>query len=231
MSSDKKTGGFKAWLVRLLTRFLFLLIVFVAGALTMHFGMHADDHDNMVQLQTTVDNQDKQIHQLQADLAQAQSSSSLEQGTKKALEDQISNLQQELTDVRDQLSFYEQLVPPGPAGSVTVRAFSAQQKGDVLEYKALITRNVKPDTPAFTGHIQFIVSGILAGQEHQQTIKPEDKSDDTDNDSLSVEFERFQRSTGVLKLTPEFKVQSVQFEIYEGDKLRAKSQATLGVQQ
>lgn len=228
MASDKKSGKISTWFVRLLTRLLFLLIVFIAGALTMHFGMHADDHDNMLRLQTTIENQDQQINQLQLDLSKAQSEASLLRGTDKGLEGQILNLQQELTDIRDQLSFYEQLVPAGPAGSVTIRAFAAEQKNDILDYKILLTRNVKADAPEFNGYMQFVITGQLNNQEKTVQIKPADGSQ---NDPLQIKFERFQRNSGVLQLEPDFKVQSVQLEIYEGDNLKAKNMATLGVQQ
>lgn len=229
MSTANSSGGMGAWLVRLLSRLLFLLIIFIAGALTMHFGMHSNDHADMQQLQDTVTSQQSQISTLQAELASAQSKAQIEQGTADSLQQQLSGLQQELSSVRDQLSFYEQLLPPGPAGSVSIRAFTAEQEGAVLSYRVLLTRNTQAAADAFNGKMQFIATGTLDGEELKINISSEALQAEDTQDQFKLQFDRFQRSTGVIPLQPGFKIKSVQLDIFEGDALRASSETAVGV--
>ena len=46
--SSAARGGFSFWLVRVLSRLMLLAVVFVIGALAMHFGMHSGDREALV---------------------------------------------------------------------------------------------------------------------------------------------------------------------------------------
>lgn len=206
-----------------------LVLAFVLGALAMHFGMHAGQQARLDALQAEVDASRATQASLLTGLADAQSRLAVEAGTSKALQESLLALQHELSGTRDQLAFYEQLIPPGPAGSVTIRAFDVTRQGALLSYRVLLTRNA-PDHPQMNGRMRFVATG----RQHDKTVKIElsadaaqaraadpDSEHDAGADPLDLAFDRLQRSAGVLRIPPGFVPKSVTLEILEDGAIRA----------
>ncbi|CAM5199001.1 hypothetical protein CDEF62S_03569 [Castellaniella defragrans] len=162
-------GGVSGWLVRGLSRLLVLALAFVAGAVVMHVGMHAGDHEHMQALQAQNTDLQTQLTKAQASLTSLQNQTGVQGGTQRALQDKVTELQQALGSTRDQLSFYEQLLPAGPAGTVAIRAFNVQPKGDFLQYRVLLTRSVPDQSAPFGGRLRFVATGRQDGK----TVKVE----------------------------------------------------------
>lgn len=224
-----RPGGFSRWLVHKLTLGLVLVLVFVAGAVVMHLGMHAGDHDRIQALQAQVGAQQAELTQAQA---AARSDAEVQAGTQRVLQDKIAELQQQLGHVRDQLAFYEQLIPPGPAGAVAVRAFDVQADGDFLRYRVLLTRNAAAGAESFKGRMRFVAQGGLLGKTVKIDLTPPVAAGDAGaatatDDPLALVFDQFQRSTGVLQVPAGLQIQSVRLEVLEGDTVRATQDAAL----
>lgn len=228
----KRSGGLGRWLVRGLSRLLVLVVVFVAGAVAMHLGMHAGDREKIQHLEQQVLDQQAQLAQSQAQLAVLHSDADVQGGTQQALQEQVQRLQQELAHTRDQLAFYEQLIPPGPAGTVSIRAFDIQTEGDLLHYRVLLTRSAGESPESFKGHMRFVVTGLQDGKTAKMDLASPDASGTTGTtgtkaapssgaDPLALDFGQFQRSAGVLQVPPGLTPQSVRLEILEGDTVRA----------
>lgn len=209
------------------------LVGFVAGGLAMHFGMHGPQMAQMHALEAHAAMAHAEQADMQTGLATLRSQLEVEVGTRAALQDSLMEVQQELGRTRDQLAFYEQLIPPGPAGSVTIRAFDVQRQGDVLNTRVLLTRNA-PGQSAFKGRMRFVVSG----RQGAKAVKMEfpaaaptppaaiSKSRQTPSvDTFALAFEQFQRSTDVLRLPPGFVPESVTLDILEEGVIRATRQS------
>lgn len=227
-------GGLSRWLVRGLSRLLVLVLVFVAGAIVMHVGMHGGDREHMQALQAQNGELQAKLTQSQAALAAQHSQTGVQDGTQRALQDKIAELQKTLGSTQDQLSFYEQLLPPGPAGAVTVRAFDIQPKGDFLQYRVLLTRSVAEPAEAFKGRLRFMATGLQDGTTVEVELSPpEVRQPDAGNDagtatdSLALSFDQYQRSTGVLQRVPGLMIQSVRVDVLEGDTVRAFHDANM----
>ena len=65
--------------------------------------------------------------------------------------------------VRDQLAFYEQLLPPGPEGSVDIRGAQVE-RGQGLRYKVLLMRSGRNGGAPFSGALRFQAVGTLKGR-------------------------------------------------------------------
>ena len=65
----------------------------------------------------------------------------IERAARQELETQLRAAQAEVGRVRDQLAFYEQLLPPGPEGSVDIRGAQVERAGQGLRYKVLLMRS------------------------------------------------------------------------------------------
>ncbi len=235
--TQERPGGFRRWLARRLAQGLLLFLAFVVGALVMHVGMHSGDHEQIQTLQSRVDELQSELSQSRALAAQLRSQTQVQEGTQSVLQDKVTQLQQQLGRTQDQLAFYEQLIPPGPAGAVAIRAFDIQPEGEFLRYRVLLTRNAAPGAEPFKGRLRFVANG----RQDDKTVKIEltppvvpEAAGSTGAavsapgaDPLAVVFEQFQRSTGVLQRVPGLIIQSVRLEILEGDTVRATQDAAL----
>ena len=234
-STPASGGGFSHWLVRGLSRLLLLVVFFVIGALAMHFGMHAGEREEIQALGTRIESLQADLARAQADLAAQRSDAEVQAGTQRVLQDKNAELQQELGRTRDQLAFYEQLIPSGPAGTVAVRAFDIQADGDFLRYRVLLTRNATPQAESFKGRMRFVADGRSQGKTVKIELSPPVASATGDatasspgsTDPLALVFDQFQRSTGILQIPPDLTIQSVRLEILEGDTIRASQDADL----
>ena len=233
-SSAGRGGGFGRWLVRSLSRLMLLLVVFAAGALAMHFGMHAGEQQTLQTQRARMASLQADLSAVQADLAAQRSAAEVQAGTQRVLQDKNAELQQALGQTRDQLAFYEQLIPPAPAGAVAVRAFDVQSDGDFVRYRVLLTRNAAPQSDPFKGRMRFVAHGQVQGKAVKIELSPpvapvtgDPAASVPGPDPLALVFDQFQRSTGVLQRPPDLTLQSVRLEILEGDTVRASQDAEL----
>lgn len=232
--SAARGGGFSGWLVRGLSRLVLLLVVFAIGALAMHFGMHAGDRAENQALRSRIESLSTELSGARTDLAALRSEAEVQAGTQRALQNSNAELQRELGRTRDQLAFYEQLIPPGPAGAVAVRAFDIQAEGEFLRYRVLLTRNAAPQADPFKGRMRFVAYGRSQGKAVKIELSPpvtpatgEVAASAPGADPLTLVFDQFQRSTGVLRRVPDLSIQTVRLEILEGDTVRASQDADL----
>ncbi|WP_322995604.1 DUF6776 family protein [Castellaniella sp.] len=232
MSKSEKSGGLSRWLVRKLSFLLLLALVFLAGAATMHLGMHAGDQDMIRAQQAQLAALQADLTQSRADLAATRSQADVQSASQRTLQDTMTSLQQQLGQVRDQLAFYEQLIPPGPAGAVAIRAFDIQAEGDQLRYRVLLTRNAPVGADAFKGRMRFVAQGQSQGKPVRIDLSPLSASDaaattTATDGSLALAFDQFQRSTGVLQVPADLQIQHIRLEILEGDTVRASQDTVL----
>jgi hypothetical protein len=149
----------------------------------------------------------------------------VEESTRRGLETSLQTAQSELGRMREQLAFYEQLLPPGPKGAISVRALDIERVGPNLLYRVLLQRSAQ-DEALFKGVLQFVATGIRDGKEVKINLDaarseagPESVMPDIDGFSLA--FDQFQRGAGVLSLPENFEPKSVTVNVLEGNTVRA----------
>lgn len=156
----------------------------------------------------------------------------VEESTRRGLETVMSALQGDLGKAQDSLAFYEQLIPPGPQGAVTIRALDFERIGPHLSYRLLLMRSGSNDKP-FQGSLQFMAQGSAAGEEVSVPLFTATKqaegegSGDSGTDSIPLEFSDFQRNSGLLRLPPGLELKSVTLNVLEGDTLRTSRSVEL----
>jgi len=177
---------------------------------------------------------------LQGRLDTLQGQMLVEESTRKGLEAALQSTQAELGRARDQLAFFDRLLPPGPNGSVSIRALDFEPRGPTLLYKVLLMRNA-PGTEPFAGRMQFVAKGSMGGKAVTLTLEPaaapaaeEAATDVSDAEGaaseqtpLALQFEQFQRSEGMLDLPEGFEVASVTLNVLEGKTLRVSRTVNL----
>lgn len=160
--------------------------------------------------------QDK-LGDLEARFDTLQGQFAIEASTRQGLETTLRTLQAELGAAHDQLAFFDELLPPGPDGAITIRGLDVQHQGGGLKYRMLLARrgaNTKP----FKGKLQFEAEGQRDGKAATVILAP----------APDVDFERFQSSTGVLLIPDGFDPQQLTVRVLEGDSVRASRTHSLG---
>ena len=159
---------------------------------------------------------------------------SVEESTRRALEATLMATQNELGRVREQLAFFDQLLPPGPAGAISVRALEIEQRGAMLQYRVLLMRNA-PGGDAFNGTMQFVANGEQGGKAVKMTLQPAQlamqavAADNNAQDALGLTFEKFQRSGGLLAVPEGFMPKTVTLNILEGKNVRVSRTVNLAL--
>lgn len=149
----------------------------------------------------------------------------VEESTRRGLESALRSTQEELGRAKDALAFYEQLIPPGPKGAVTIRSLDAERVGPHLSYRVLLMRSGSNEKP-FQGKLQFLAEGTRDGEQVSIELQPflageEEKNDAGANELLAVELENFQRGSGVLAVPPGFEPRALTVNVLEGRNIRA----------
>ncbi len=205
------TGGGGLWLYRSLTQ-------------------PADQSEQIQLAMQNLKGSQQSLQQIQSEFEVLRGQLVLEESTRKGLEKSLLATQTELAQTREQLAFYEQLLPPGPSGSVTVRALDISKRGDLLEYKVLLQRNA-PEGKAFSGRLQFQLTGRQDGKTVKIDLSPSSGPDSVlaessleQIDPLILNFNQFQRAMGWLALPQGFEPTALTLNVLEGNVIRASRQ-------
>lgn len=175
---------------------------------------------------------------------QVQGELGVERAARIELERSLRNAEKDLGQMRDKLAFYEQLLPPGPQGSIDVRAFEVQHQAGALSFRVLLMRSGKPGD-RFSGSLQFVANGLRGGQSETVVLMPLQaqikaaergaapagqggtRSADQAPDVLKLEFDQFQRGQGLLAVPEGFTPQTVTVRVVEGDIILASRRVDL----
>ena len=172
-----------------------------------------------------------QLRYTQGQLDTADGELVIERAAREELETQLRTVQAEVGRVRDQLAFYEQLLPPGPEGSVDIRGVQIDRDGGGLRYKVLLMRSGRNGGSPFAGALRFQATGILKGETMTVDLAPLQvkaeagpvtaTGESTTAASLALQFDQYQRSQGLLAVPEGFVPESVTVSVLEGDTVRA----------
>ncbi|NMK47609.1 DUF6776 family protein [Achromobacter sp. Bel] len=172
-----------------------------------------------------------QLRYTQGQLDTADGELVIERSARQELEAQLRAVQAEVGRVRDQLAFYEQLLPPGPEGSVDIRGVQIDREGGGLRYKVLLMRSGRNGGASFAGALRFQATGILKGETVTVDLAPMQvkaetgpvtaTGESTTAASLALQFDQYQRSQGLLAVPDGFVPESVTVSVLEGDTVRA----------
>lgn len=86
---------------------------------------------------------------------------------------EIERLNDEVTRLYGELAFYEEMIPAGPDGAVSLRAFEAQQEGRYISFKVMLSLSGRGLQEPFSGRLQFTATGEKDGEEQTIDIYPE----------------------------------------------------------
>ncbi len=178
-----------------------------------------------------------QLRYIRGQLDKADGELVIERSARQELETQLHAAQAELGRVRDQLAFYEQLLPPGPEGSVDIRSMQIDREGGGLRYKVLLMRSGRNGGTPFAGALRFQATGVLKGETVTVDLAPMQvkaeagpvtaTGENLTAASLALQFDQYQRSQGILAVPDGFVPESVTVSVLEGETVRASRSVKL----
>ncbi|MCZ4313865.1 hypothetical protein O4H66_10680 [Comamonadaceae bacterium G21597-S1] len=125
---------------------------------------------------------------------------------------QNRQLEQEILSLRDDLGFFEKLIPMSGVESIAVRGLQAELGEDGrLKWRVLLIQPQKTKAE-FKGTLEFKLTGLQSGKPWQMA-DPEKEVD--------IRFTQFGRFQGFLELPAQVVVKSVSVRVMEGNKVKA----------
>lgn len=86
---------------------------------------------------------------------------------------EIERLNDEVTRLYGELTFYEEMIPAGPDGAVSLRAFEAHQEGRYINFKLMLSVSGRGMQEPFSGRLQFTAVGEKDGEQQTIDLYPE----------------------------------------------------------
>lgn len=113
-----------------------------------------------------------ELQALQGRLNAADGRIEMERAAKDKLEAELRASQKEVGDLRNDLAFFEQLIPADPRmGQVSIRSAELEKQGTALRYRVLLMRSGRP-SGEFKGALQFSAVGTRGGASATVDLQP-----------------------------------------------------------
>ena len=113
-----------------------------------------------------------ELQALQGRLNAADGRIEMERAAKDKLEAELRASQKEVGDLRNDLAFFEQLIPADPRmGQVSIRSAELEKQGTALRYRVLLMRSGRP-SGEFKGTLQFSAVGLRSGATATVDLQP-----------------------------------------------------------
>lgn len=143
-----------------------------------------------------------------------------ERATRERLAEQLRDLESRNRSLRDELGFYEKLIPASSSGkALTIRGLHAEPLGDgaQLRWQVLAIQPMR-NAPEFKGRLELVLAGTLAGQPWSTQPPAVDQP---------LQFQQYRRVQGVVDLPAQAVVKTVTARLLEGQSQRALQTYTL----
>lgn len=205
------------WPLRWLAVALMLGICAAVGLWAFEFGkdiagLDSNAKEDLAKLKV-------EVLQLREDRNKAQSiantSGSLltaEKAVQDRLLSQVKQLESENRALRDDLGFFEKLMPVGNNEGVAIRGLQAEMLGaQQVKWQVLVIQPTK-NAPEFNGKLELILSGTQAGKPWSLPLA---------GGAQAVQVRQYRRLEGVLDLPPQVVVKTLSAKLTEGVATRA----------
>lgn len=161
----------------------------------------------------------QEVVSLHSDRDKAQSISNTSDSlltTEKALQEkmmsQIRQLESDNHSLRDDLGFFEKLLPAGSTEVASIRSLQAEVLSETqLKWQVLVIQPVK-NAATFNGKLDLTLYGAQAGKPWSMTLP---------GGPQALQFKQYRRMEGLLDLPPQAVVKTVTAKVIEGTTVRS----------
>ncbi len=135
-----------------------------------------------------------------------------EKASHEKLAQQVKQLEEQNRALKDDLGFFEKLIPAGPTEGVAIRGLQADiQEGRALKWQVLVIQASR-NASEFNGRLELTFSGLQNGKPWTASLPDGPKV---------VKVKQYGRLDGVLELPPQVVVKSVVARVMDGNTVRA----------
>lgn len=154
----------------------------------------------------------------------AESQLNIERSAQKQLAAQVKILEAENIKLKEDLAFFESLLPADTGQGVTIRRLKVDLIApNQLRYRLLVMQGGK-GVREFAGDLQFMVT-VVQGGKSAIMVFPQGNKNDANKYKLG--FKHYQRVEGVLSLPDGAMVKMIQARVLEKGQIRAQQSANL----
>ena len=158
---------------------------------------------------------------LRGELAQSERLLQMERATYADVVKQIKTLTAENAALKEDLAFYQTLMPSGgKEGGVAVNRFLVQNDALPGEYRyQLLVTQTGQRSKDFQGRLQFVVN---LQQDNKQVVMTLPAEDDQDSKGFKLDFRFYQRIEGTFRVAAGTEVKSIQVRVFENGSKEPK---------
>lgn len=129
-----------------------------------------------------------------------------EKATQDKLVQTVKKLETENQSLRDDLGFFERLIPSTTSEALAIRGLQADvQVNGQLKWQVLVVQSAK-NPGEFRGKLDVTASGVLNGKPWTASLA---------NGSIPIEVKQYRRFDGLLDLPPQVQVKSVVVKVMD----------------
>jgi hypothetical protein len=135
-----------------------------------------------------------------------------EKSAQERLVAQIKRLETENRELRDNLGFFEKLLPTGVADGISIRGLQAEALSSAqIRWQVLVIVSAK-NTPEFNGKLEVTFEGLQNGKPWSMTLP---------GGAQALQVRQYKRLEGVVELPAQSVVKTVSAKVIEGSAIRA----------
>jgi hypothetical protein len=181
-------------------------------------GVDNGDKEELAQLRLDAAKLRGERDRLQSILNTSGSAMVVERSAQERLANQIRLLETENRALREDLGFFEKLMPASGTEAVSIRGLQAEVlAGTQLKWQVLVIQPVK-NAPEFRGKLELNVSGTLDGKPWMMGLP---------GGPQALQFRQYRRLEGMVDLPPQAVVKNVSARVVEGSVSRAQQNVSL----
>jgi len=182
-------------------------------------GLERGSKDELVRLQGQISELQSELLKTRDERDQAQSIANTagtlvtaEKASHEQLMLQFKQIESENRRLKDDLGFFEKLIPASGTGSVSIRGLQAElQNGNVMKWQVLVIQ-ANRNVVEFNGSLDLTFSGLQNGRPWTTNLPAGPQS---------IKLKQYGRLEGVLELPPQVVVKSVSAKVLEGNTVKA----------
>ena len=175
-------------------------------------GLDSVSRDELLQLRAEVARLRDDGNEQQTVAHTAESLLMAERATKESLMAQVRQLEADNRTLREDLGFFEKLIPASGTEGLAIRGLHAEVLGGMqLRWQVLVIQAAR-NAPDFNGKLELVLTGTHDGAPWTQTQSPQGQP---------LQVKQYRRIEGVLDLPPNAVVKTVTARVLAGTTVRA----------
>lgn len=173
-----------------------------------------DDERERGELRVRVSSLEAELSQLRALAFSSDSRLQVEKTAQSQLASQLKMVEEENARMKEELAFFETIVPGGTDDRLTIHRFRVEPNGVPGEYRyrLLVLAGTAREGREFNGSVQLVLNTQREERNSVITL-PENRG--SPDPSYKLRFKRMQRVEGSFRVDPGVKVRGVQIRVLE----------------